>query len=59
MASFLRRLHAAIGLSVQDSLPSAQEVCELVEPQMRQVEEDQYVACHFPLQPAAEVPVTL
>ncbi len=38
----------------------AQEICAKVEPQMQQVQGEQYVACHFPLVPvaeASEVPV--
>jgi len=37
----------------------AQELCAQVEPQMQQVAGSHYVACHFPLQPVAEVPVSV
>ena len=32
----------------------ATELCERVEPQMRKVADDHYVACHFPLLPVIE-----
>jgi peptide/nickel transport system ATP-binding protein len=37
----------------------AQDLCAQVEPQMRHVSGEQYVACHFPLQDVAEVPVSI
>ncbi|MHB1138744.1 MAG: ABC transporter ATP-binding protein [Microthrixaceae bacterium] len=37
----------------------AQELCAQAEPQMQQVSGDHFVACHFPLQPVVETPVTV
>ena len=37
----------------------AQELCAQAEPQMQQVRGEHYVACHFPLQPVVETPVSV
>jgi peptide/nickel transport system ATP-binding protein len=37
----------------------AQDLCAKAEPQMQQVSGEHYVACHFPLQPVVETPVTV
>ena len=37
----------------------AQDLCAQVEPQMRHVSGEQFVACHFPLQDVSEVPVSV
>ena len=37
------------GCRFRTRCPRAAERCELEEPQMREVSQGQYVACHFPL----------
>lgn len=47
------------GCRFRTRCPLADEICERVEPQMRRVSEDHFVACHHPLVEADEVEVSL
>jgi peptide/nickel transport system ATP-binding protein len=47
--------HPPSGCRFRTRCPRAEARCEVEEPQMRQVEIGQYVACHFPLSPGEEL----
>jgi peptide/nickel transport system ATP-binding protein len=47
------------GCRFRTRCPLADEVCERVEPQMRRVGEDHFVACHHPLVEAEDVEVSI
>lgn len=47
------------GCRFRTRCPFADEICERVEPQMRKVSDDHYVACHHPLVEAEEVVVDI
>jgi len=42
------------GCRFRTRCPAATDLCERVEPEMRKVSDDQYVACHHPLRPVIE-----
>ncbi len=46
------------GCRFRTRCPYADEICERVEPQMRKISDDHYVACHHPLVEAEEVAVS-
>ncbi len=47
------------GCRFRTRCPLADEMCERVEPQMRRINDEHYVACHHPLVDADEVEVTI
>lgn len=47
------------GCRFRTRCPLADEICERTEPQMRQVSDDHFVACHHPLIPAWEAEVSV
>ena len=46
------------GCRFRTRCPRAEALCADFEPPMRQIGDDQFVACHFPLEPAAQEPKT-
>ena len=44
------------GCRFRTRCPRATEVCEAFVPEIRRIDEDHYVACHFPVTPSAAEP---
>jgi peptide/nickel transport system ATP-binding protein len=48
-------MHPPSGCRFRTRCPKAQERCEQEEPEVRQIREHHYVACHFPVEPGEEL----
>ena len=51
-------IHPPTGCRFRTRCPKSQERCAVEEPTLRQVAPNQYVACHFPLEPGEQIDFT-